>query len=425
VLAPGDLLGDRYRLDEFLASGGMGQVWKATDTVLHRTVAVKVMLPALLSDPGFEARFRAEARIIAALRHPAVVNVYDYGESTDANGRRTLFLVMAFVDGEPLSRRLARLGRLSAAETMSVVAQAADALAAAHAGGVVHRDVKPGNLIVQPDGAVMLVDFGVARSATMTALTTGGEVPGTALYMAPEQASGQLVTPATDIYALGAVAYHCLAGEPPFTGDTPVSIALKHLQDEPPPLPEVVPEPTRDVVERAMAKDPNDRYPSATVLAAAARSAGGRPAASAIAAGRLEPATEPDLRPIEPEEPEDPANGHRRRGALIGAAVAALALIAALILLYGLVPDDTKQPPAGDSTPTQPPGASNSPRPTTRTTGPTRTASPTPSAPASPTQTAGSPTPTEEPPTSAPPQTPPVEPSVGISITLPVGSPGP
>ena len=402
----------------------MGQVWKATDTVLHRTVAVKVMLPALMSDPGFEARFRAEARIIAALRHPAVVNVYDYGESTDTEGRRTMFLVMAFVDGEPLSRRIARLGRLSAAETMSVVAQAADALGAAHAGGVVHRDVKPGNLIVQPDGAVVLVDFGVARSATVTAITTGGEVPGTALYMAPEQAAGKSVTPATDIYALGAVAYNCLAGEPPFTGETPVGIALKHLQDEPPPLPEVVPEPARALVERAMAKDPDDRYPSATVLAAAARAAGGRPA-GVVGAGRLEPVTEPDLGPVEPDEPEEPANGARRRGALIGAAVAVLALIAAVVLLYSLVPEETSnRPPAGDSTPTQAPAASNSPRPTTRTTGPARTTSPTPSAPASPTQTAGSPTPTEEPPASSPP-TPPVEPSVGISITLPVGSPGP
>src|SRR6185437_10445251 len=194
VLGPGDMLGDRYRLDVFVAAGGRGQVWRATDVVLSRTVAVKVLLPQLLTDPGFEARFRAEARIIAALRHPSVVNVYDYGESSDDSGRSVLYLVMAFVEGEALSQKLERAGRLSVAEAMSVVAQAADALQAAHDGGIVHRDVKPGNLLVQDDGTVTLVDFGVARASTVTSVTTGNAVPGTALYMAPEQASGQRVT---------------------------------------------------------------------------------------------------------------------------------------------------------------------------------------------------------------------------------------
>src|SRR5690349_14404334 len=134
------MLGDRYRLDEFLATGGMGQVWRATDMVLNRTVAVKLLLQALLTDPGFEARFRAEARIIAGLRHAGVVNVYDYGERVEPDGRRTLYLVMAYVNGESLSQRITAEGRLPVGETLSVVAQAADALEAAHAGGVVHRD---------------------------------------------------------------------------------------------------------------------------------------------------------------------------------------------------------------------------------------------------------------------------------------------
>src|SRR5689334_5673739 len=271
VLGPGDMLGDRYRLDVFVATGGMGQVWRATDVVLSRTVAVKVLLPQLLTDPGFEARFRAEARIIAALRHPGVVNVYDYGESTDDAGRRVLYLVMAFVEGESLSQKLERAGRLSVAETMSVVAQAADALQAAHDGGIVHRDVKPGNLLVQDDGTVTLVDFGVARASTVTSVTTGNAVPGTALYMAPEQASGQQVTGATDIYALGAVAYHCLAGYPPFSGTNPIEIALRHLQDEPPPLPDDVPIGAQQLVMRAMAKDPAARFESGAAMAAAAR----------------------------------------------------------------------------------------------------------------------------------------------------------
>jgi len=208
VLRPGEHLSDRYRLDAFLASGGMGEVWRATDVVLGRQVAVKVLLPAMLTDPGFAARFRAEARILAAFRHPNVVDVYDFGEST-IDGKPAAYLVMAYVAGEPLSHRIATAGTLPVIETLSVMAQAADALEAAHVNGVVHRDVKPGNLLVQDDGTVVLVDFGVARSAAVTAITAADAVPGTVLYMAPEQVSGKPVSPATDIYALGAVAYHC------------------------------------------------------------------------------------------------------------------------------------------------------------------------------------------------------------------------
>jgi len=280
VLRPGELLSDRYRLDAFLASGGMGEVWRATDVVLGRSVAVKVLLPAMLTDPGFAARFRAEARILAAFRHPNVVDVYDFDEST-LDGRPSAYLVMAYVDGEPLSNRIATAGRLPITETLSVVAQAADALDAAHAGGVVHRDVKPGNLLVQEDGTVVLVDFGVARSAAITAITAADAVPGTVLYMAPEQVSGNAVSAATDVYALGAVAYQCLSGAPPFNGEAPMEIALRHLNDEVPPLPADLPESVRTLVMRALAKDPADRYASAAALAAAAR------AAAAAVGGRI------------------------------------------------------------------------------------------------------------------------------------------
>ena len=143
MISPGVTLGGRYRLDERIAGGGMGDVWRGTDEVLGRTVAVKVLLPALLDEPGFAERFRGEARTMATINHPGVVDVYDYGESTQADGGRTLYLVMAFVEGTSLSVRLADVGRLSVGETMSVVAQAADALDAAHASGIVHRDVKP------------------------------------------------------------------------------------------------------------------------------------------------------------------------------------------------------------------------------------------------------------------------------------------
>jgi serine/threonine-protein kinase len=211
--------------------------------------------------------------MMAALHHPGVVDVYDVGESDAAGGGSVVYLVMAYVAGEPLSAHLARAGRLSVADTASIVAQAADALHAAHEVGIVHRDVKPANLLVQPDGTVVLVDFGVAHSVAATRLTAVNTVLGTALYMAPEQASGRPVSPATDIYALGAVAYHCLVGHPPFTGDNALHVALRHLQDEPEPLPDHVPAPIRAVVAQALAKDPASRFPSAAAFAAAARAA--------------------------------------------------------------------------------------------------------------------------------------------------------
>ncbi|GGM07001.1 hypothetical protein GCM10007977_005040 [Dactylosporangium sucinum] len=263
------MLGDRYRLDEFVASGGMGQVFRATDLTLHRTVAVKVLLPGHMSNTEFGTRFRAEARIVASIGHPGVVGVYDYGESPEG----TLYLVMAFVDGKPLGERINREGTLPVGDTLDIVAQAADALQAAHSRGIIHRDVKPNNLLVNENGGVTLVDFGVARSESVTSVTKVSAIIGTALYMSPEQASGKPISPSTDIYALGAVAYHCLTGSPPFTGSSPLEIAIKHLQDEPPPLPESLPAAARAVVERAMAKDPDDRFPTAAALAQAAREA--------------------------------------------------------------------------------------------------------------------------------------------------------
>jgi serine/threonine-protein kinase len=275
--AAGDLLGKRYRLDDRIASGGMGEVWKATDEVLGRTVAVKVLHPRMFADPGFGARFRTEARVMAALRHPGVVDVYDYGENGGEGGTPIAYLVMAYVDSEPLSERISAAGTLEPAETMAIVAQTARALRAAHSAGVVHRDVKPGNLLIRPDGHVVLVDFGVARSsdATSAALTGVNEVVGTALYMAPEQVAKRPITPATDIYALGAVAYHCLAGVPPFPGDNALTVAMRHLDEEPPALSDEIPEAVRALVIRAMSKEPEERYPTAAAMAEAAERAGG------------------------------------------------------------------------------------------------------------------------------------------------------
>ncbi|MEU8425526.1 protein kinase [Micromonospora sp. NPDC048835] len=273
MLTRGVLLDDRYRLGERVATGGMGAVWRGTDVLLEREVAVKVLLPSLVADPEFTARFRAEARMLAALRHPGVVPVHDVGQAVLDDGSQVDYLVMEYVDGEPLSARVRTVRRLDPATTMSVLAQAADALHTAHLAGIVHRDVKPGNLLVKADGRVVLVDFGLARSRNMAGLTAANMVLGTASYMSPEQATGQPVSAATDIYALGAVAYFCLAGQPPFHGDNPLAVALRHAQEDPAALPADTPPAVAAVVDRALAKRPEDRFSSAAELAAAAADA--------------------------------------------------------------------------------------------------------------------------------------------------------
>ncbi|MFC0033011.1 protein kinase [Micromonospora chaiyaphumensis] len=328
------VLSGRYRLDDRVATGGMGDVWRATDLVLGRPVAVKVLLPALVSDPDFIARFRAEARIMASLRHPGVVQVFDCGEDELPDGSRADYLVMEFVAGEPLSRRIEAAGQLDVGETMSIVAQVAQALQAAHTRGIVHRDVKPSNLLVQDDGTVVLVDFGVARSTNVTSITSTNAVPGTALYMAPEQAAGRPVSGATDIYALGAVAYCCLTGSPPFTGDNPLQVAVRHLDDEPPELPVEIPQPVRDLVARALAKDPADRFPTAAAMAEAARAAASEsptamvPVTLRTATGSSR--TRDDLTAAAPGALVAPARRPGRRGTLVGALAAVLVALTAL-----------------------------------------------------------------------------------------------
>jgi serine/threonine-protein kinase len=267
---PGELLGDRYRLDDRIAAGGMGEVWQATDTVLGRDVAVKTLKADRATDPGFQTRFRHEARAMAVLHHPGIADVYDYGQTGDGTDA---YIVMARVLGEPLNQLITTRGRLTPVETMSIIAQAARALDAAHQAGIVHRDVKPSNLIVRPDGIVVLVDFGVARSAESAALTGAKEVVGTALYIAPEQVSKQTTGPPADVYALGAVAYHCLTGHPPFLGNNPIAVAMQHLHDPPPELPGDVPETVRVLVATALAKDPDQRFSSAATMADAADAA--------------------------------------------------------------------------------------------------------------------------------------------------------
>jgi len=258
--------GGRYELQSRIAIGGMGEVWQATDLVIGRTVAIKILKDEYLGDPGFLERFRAEARHAALVNHEGIANVYDYGEEDGS-----AFLVMELVPGEALSSILEREHVLSTDRTLDIVAQTAAALHAAHAAGLVHRDIKPGNLLITPDGRVKITDFGIARIADQVPLTATGQVMGTVQYLSPEQASGHPASPTTDIYSLGIVAYECLAGRRPFTGESQVAIAMAQINEAPPELPATVAEPVRNLVFACIAKNPADRPASAAHLARAAQ----------------------------------------------------------------------------------------------------------------------------------------------------------
>ncbi|MGO4104079.1 serine/threonine-protein kinase [Leifsonia sp. YAF41] len=257
--------GGRYELASRIAIGGMGEVWKATDLVIGRSVAIKILKDEYLGDPGFLERFRAEARHAALVNHEGIANVFDYGEEDGS-----AFLVMELVPGEALSTVLEREHVLPTDKVLDIVAQTAAALHAAHAAGLVHRDIKPGNLLITPDGRVKITDFGIARIADQVPLTATGQVMGTVQYLSPEQASGRPASPTTDIYSLGIVAYECLAGRRPFTGESQVAIAMAQINETAPELPVTVSEPVRNLVFACLAKDPAERPASAAHLARAA-----------------------------------------------------------------------------------------------------------------------------------------------------------
>lgn len=260
----GILMGDRYKLTERIAVGGMGEVWKASDEVLGRTVAIKILKEEYTGDEAFLRRFRAEARHTALLNHPGIADIYDYGEQAGSG-----YLVMELVPGRPLSVILEKDRTLAWEKTLSIIAQTARALQVAHDQGLVHRDVKPGNLLITPTRRVKITDFGIARLADQVPLTATGQVMGTVQYLSPEQATGQHATGSSDIYALGIIAYEALAGKRPFTGEAQIAIALKQVNDTPPPLPDSVPEPVRALIMATLAKDPADRPANATKLAEA------------------------------------------------------------------------------------------------------------------------------------------------------------
>ncbi|WP_244930708.1 serine/threonine-protein kinase [Nocardioides sp. W7] len=263
----------RYLLRSRIATGGMGEVWRASDTTLGREVAVKLLKTEYADDPAFRARFETEAQHAAALHHPNIASVYDFGEAeaADGSGVPRPFLVMELVDGQPLSALLRAGSGLDPVPTRELLAQAADALGVAHAAGIVHRDVKPANLLVTPSRQLKITDFGIARATEGLGITQTGQVMGTPQYLSPEQARGETATPASDVYALGVVAFECLAGHRPFDKESPVATALAHLHDPVPDLPPEVPADLAHVVLRALSKDPAERYADGAALAAALR----------------------------------------------------------------------------------------------------------------------------------------------------------
>ncbi|MGC2939008.1 MULTISPECIES: protein kinase domain-containing protein [unclassified Brevibacterium] len=261
----GTLLGNRYKLTSRIAVGGMGEVWKGVDSVLGREVAAKILKDEFLSESTFLARFRAEAQNMGRVSDPGIAGVYDYGDEQGSP-----YLVMEYVPGEALSAIIERSAPLSETDTLSIVTQAAAALGAAHKVGVIHRDIKPGNILMTPDFRVKITDFGIARVTDQAPLTKTGQVMGTAQYLAPEQATGKGSGPGSDLYALGIIAYEALAGQRPFTGDSQVAIAIAQVNQQHPPLPDTVSEPLRRFVDCLLEKKPERRPSEAFKVAKAA-----------------------------------------------------------------------------------------------------------------------------------------------------------
>ena len=280
----GRLISGRYRLIAPLGEGGMATIWRAVDEQLDREVAVKLLREQYGNDEGFAARFRQEARAAGSLQHPNIVPVYDYGTDTDGSQ----FIVMQLVEGDDLAALLRERTRLETDDAVRVAIGVASALEAAHRRGLVHRDVKPGNILITDDGDVKVTDFGIARAVAEASMTVTGTTLGSVHYFSPEQARGDEVTGASDVYALGIVLYEMLTGRRPFEADSAAGVALKRLNEDPPPPESFVPVPAglSAIVMRALQREPADRFPDAGSFAEALRTWQKDPAAgAALAAG--------------------------------------------------------------------------------------------------------------------------------------------
>jgi hypothetical protein len=290
----GDVLADRYELGPVLGQGGMARVHQGLDRQLGRQVAIKVLAPPFDRDRDFVERFRREARAAAGLSHPNVVAVFDSG-SDDG----THFIVTELVEGETLADRLRRDGPMPPADAVAVAADIARALAAAHTRGLIHRDIKPGNVMLLPDGRVKVVDFGIARAAGSDTLTHTGVVLGSTAYLSPEQAGGQPIDERADLYSLGCVLYEMLTGHVPFRADTPIATMYRHVNEDAPPPSTIAPvQPElEDVVLRCLEKDPKRRFASAAELEAALLAV---PLAQGGDTMRLETAAAAETQPVAP-----------------------------------------------------------------------------------------------------------------------------
>ncbi|WP_024792922.1 serine/threonine-protein kinase [Tomitella biformata] len=414
ALQSGATIADRYRLQRHIATGGMGAVWESMDLRLDRAVAVKVLKPEYSDDPEFLERFRAEARTTAKLNHPGIANVYDYGETTDPNGSSIPYLVMELVRGEALNAVIRRMGVIPVDLALDMLEQSGRALHVAHQAGLVHRDVKPGNILVTPTGQVKITDFGIAKAVDAAPVTRTGMVMGTAQYIAPEQAMGQEATAASDVYSLGIVGYEVLGGRRPFQADSTFAIAQAHINDTPAPLPNTIPANVRELIDYTLTKDPAQRYPDGGAFAdaVAAVRAGRRPpppvGASMVAARAADaPATamisSAQMRadqyrpPVDTGYPDDAPSG-MSKGQKNLAITAGILLLLAAMIAGGIVLANLPQSATVDKTPATPTRTTTSAVPTTtRTTPPPRTTSQAPTTTSSPTST--EPTTTRETPT--------------------------
>jgi serine/threonine-protein kinase len=346
-MTAGRLLGDRYQVGELLGYGGMAEVHRGRDLRLGRDVAIKMLRTDLARDQTFQMRFRREAQNAASLNHPAIVAVYDTGEERLASGEIIPFIVMEFVNGRTLKEVLAAEGRLQQRRALEICADMCAALEFSHRHGIIHRDIKPGNVMLTLTGQVKVMDFGIARALASgaTTMTQTSAVIGTAQYLSPEQARGEAVDARSDVYAAGCVLYELLCGQPPFVGDSPVSVAYQHVREDAKAPSIINPDVTPDVdsvVLKALSKNPANRYQSAAEMRAdLLRAAGGRPvsATPVLRTATEDPATQAAPTTTLPRggPPARVSDARRRQGSgWVLAALALLVVVATVAVVAGL-----------------------------------------------------------------------------------------
>ncbi len=349
------VLGERYEIGGVLGRGGMAEVHRGRDLRLGREVAVKVLRSDLARDPSFQVRFRREAQAAASLNHPAIVAVYDTGEDRSSSGA-TPYIVMEYVEGETLRDVLRREGVLSPERAMTFAADICAALDFSHRNGIVHRDVKPGNVMVTPQGTVKVMDFGIARAVSDSAatMTSTAAVIGTAQYLSPEQARGESVDARSDVYSVGCLLYELVTGAPPFTGDSPVSVAYQHVREDP-KLPSsvnpAIPADLDAILLKALSKNPANRYQSAAEMRNdLLRSLAGQRVEATPVMGDAEKTAIIGAPPGgygDWDDEDDEAARRRRRNRVLAAVIAGLLLIGGVVAVALLVDSGEDEPAAG------------------------------------------------------------------------------